>query len=92
MTYEQFYDIAEKGNKLWRGKFSSKEIAQNAYDYKAEYILSMSQGRPTSTMVNLCFQICEDMNFKDYADYTEDNLFLSNEQMENILQDFLDVA
>ena len=92
MTYEQFYDIAEKGNELWRGKFTPKEIAQNAYDYKAEYVLSMTQVKPTPTMVNLCFQICEDIDFKDYADYTEDNLFLSNEQMENILQDFLDVA
>ena len=37
MDYSAFYDIAEYGNKAWKGSFSPKEVAENAYDYLCEY-------------------------------------------------------
>ena len=33
MEYGNFYDIAKYGNEAWRGFFSQKEIAENAYIY-----------------------------------------------------------
>ena len=44
MEYSDFYDIAEYGNENWKGCFTLKEIACNAYDYKAEYDYSIKQG------------------------------------------------
>ena len=33
MEYSDFYDIAEYGNDHWKGSFTPREIACNAYDY-----------------------------------------------------------
>ena len=84
MEYTDFYDIAEYGNENWKGNFSPREIACNAYDYKVEYDYSIEQGKPTHTMIELCKLICEDM---DYADYSENSLTV--EQMKQILSDFV---
>ena len=90
IEYADFYDIAEKGNQLWKGNFTAREIACNAYDYKAEYILSLLQGKPTYIMIELCKLICEDMDFADYADIQEESeKVLTVEQMESILQEFI---
>ena len=37
MEFADFYDIAEYGNSAWKGNFSEKEVACNAYDYKVEF-------------------------------------------------------
>lgn len=37
MDYSDFYDIAEYGDEHWRGKFTPKEIACNAYDYMCDF-------------------------------------------------------
>ena len=37
MDYADFYDLAEYCNENWRGKFSYREIAIHAYEYKVEY-------------------------------------------------------
>lgn len=92
INYEDFYDIAEYGSKNWKGDFTPKEIACNAYEYKTEYMLSLAQGKPTHAMTELCKLICEDMDFADYADVQEESeKALTIEQMENILEDFLEV-
>lgn len=54
MTYDDFYTIAEYGNENWKGSFTPREIACNAYDYKVEYDYSIKQGKPTRTMIELC--------------------------------------
>lgn len=36
MEYSDFYDIAEYGNEHWKGNFTPKEIACNAYDYMCD--------------------------------------------------------
>ena len=41
LEYADFYDIAEYGNENWKGSFTQKGIANNAYDYKAEYDYSI---------------------------------------------------
>ena len=83
ITYNDFYSIAEYGNENWKGSFTPREIANNAYDYLCEYQASRIKGKPTRTMIELCKLICEDM---DYAD--SENV-LTIEQMKQILSDFL---
>ena len=82
MEYSDFYDIAEYGNENWKGCFTLKEIACNAYDYKAEYDYSIKQGKPTHTMIELCKLICEDMG-------KEIENILTVEKMNQILSDFI---
>ena len=90
MEYADFYTIAEYGNENWKGSFTPREIANNAYDYKAEYDYSIKQGKPTRTMTELCKLICEDINYTDYAEIQEESEnALTVEQMKQILSDFV---
>lgn len=38
MEFSDFYDIAEYGNKHWKGAYSQKEVKQNAYDYYTDFL------------------------------------------------------
>ena len=90
MSFEDFYELAEYGNENWKGCFTPKEIACNAYDYKIEYDYSIKQGKPTRTMIELCKLICEDMDYADYVEtYEESENALTVEQVEQILSDFV---
>ncbi len=37
MDYLDFYDLAEYANNNWRGSFTPREIAENAFLYKTDY-------------------------------------------------------
>ena len=90
MEYTDFYTIAEYGNDIWKGSFTPREIANNAYDYKTEYDYSIEQGKPTHTMIELCKLICEDIDYVDYAEIQEESEnALTVEQMKQILSDFI---
>ena len=82
LEYADFYDIAEYGNENWKGSFTPREIANNAYDYNVEYDYSINQGKPTHTMIELCKLICEDMG-------KEIENILTVEKMNQILSDFI---
>ena len=82
MEYDDFYLIAEYGNENWKGCFTPREIANNAYDYNVEYDYSINQGKPTHTMIELCKLICEDMG-------KEIENILTVEKMNQILSDFI---
>lgn len=89
MDYSQFYDIAVFGNENWKGNFTPREIADNAYTYKVEYDLSIEQGKPTRTMIELCKLIVEDMDWLDYVENpygNEETLDIFT--MRNIIEDF----
>lgn len=60
LEYSDFYDIAEYGNKMWKGSFTQKEIACNAYDYMYEHEESMKKGKLTRTIKELCKLLIED--------------------------------
>lgn len=60
MKYEDFYDIAVYANKNWRGKFSQKEIACNAYENLVEYQKSNNSGEATANMQSLINALTED--------------------------------
>ena len=90
MEYNDFYLIAEYGNENWKGSFTPREIACNAYNYKVEYDYSIEKGKPTRTMVGLCKLICEDMDYADYAEIQEESEnALTIKQMKQILSDFV---
>ena len=90
MGFDDFYLIAEYGNENWKGSFTPREIACNAYDYKVEYDYSIKQGKPTRTMTELCKLICKDMDYADYAEIQEESEnALTVEQMKQILSDFV---
>ena len=89
MTYDDFYTIAEYGNENWKGCFTPREIACNAYDYLCEYQASKIKDKPTRTMIELCKLICEDMDYADYAEIQEESEnALTVEKMKQILSDF----
>ena len=62
IDYSFFYDIAKYGNTNWKGNFSSKEIACNAYDYLTEYEYSKGKGKYhiTTTIQQLLYLLDED--------------------------------
>lgn len=84
MTYGDFYDIAEYGNKNWKGDFSPKEIACNAYDYFSEYIISKVNDKLTSAIISLLENLDEDIlcdkdneEAKKYANLIREGLGLN---------------
>ena len=82
MTYIDFYNIAEYCSKNWKGNFSPREIAYNAYSYKTDYDYAIAEEKPNATMIALCKLICEDRNISMPKDLTLD-------QMQTILNDFV---
>lgn len=60
MEYIDFYDIAEYGNENWKGSFTPKEIACNAYDYLCEFNASKVNEEPTHTIKELAKLLAED--------------------------------
>ena len=89
MDYAYFYNIAEYGNEHWKGSFTPREIACNAYDYKVEYDYSKEHNKPTHTMIELCKLLVEDMDNADYTDtLKESESALTVEKMEKIITDF----
>ena len=53
LDYSDFYDIAVYGNENWKGSFTPKEIACNAYCYHADYEQSRIEGKLIGSMPGL---------------------------------------
>ena len=60
MNFKDFLQIAKYGNEAWKGCFTPKEIACNAYDYACEFRYSRRDGKPTRTITELCKLLKED--------------------------------
>ena len=60
MEYEDFYDIAEYCNANWKGCFSPKEIACNAYEYLCAFEESKASQEPSDTIKKLAKLLAED--------------------------------
>ena len=60
LDYEFFYNIADYGNTNWKGNFTAKEIACNAYDYLVEFEKSKNDEKPTPTIEELAKLLAED--------------------------------
>lgn len=60
MEYSNFYDLAKYGNENWKGAYSEKDVACNAYDYKLEFDESKKVGKPTHIISELMKLLDED--------------------------------
>lgn len=60
MEYADFYDIAVYGNENWKGNFSQKEIACNAFDYWSDYEYSKVKGVVTEVIRRLIELLIDD--------------------------------
>ena len=60
LTYEDFYDIAVYGNEAWKGSFTQREIAANAYEYLCEFEDSKAKKRLNRTMLDLVDLLMQD--------------------------------
>lgn len=60
MEYADFYDIAVYGNANWKGSFTQKEIACNAYNYLVDFEYSKAKGTVVSTIQELIELLLDD--------------------------------
>ena len=60
LDYGFFYDVAEYGNKNWKGNFSPKEVAQFAHDYFTEFENSKATSKVSSDIQSLLECLNED--------------------------------
>ena len=88
MGYEDFYDIADYGNVNWKGSFSPKEVATNAYLYFADYCYSKENDTIAETIKNLAKLLAEDgtVECKEWLYQIADGLGLIDMNW----QDFID--
>ena len=60
MEYADFYDIAVYGNANWKGSFTRKEIACNAYNYLVDFEYSKAKRTIVSTIQELIDLLLDD--------------------------------
>lgn len=60
MEYSDFYDLAVYANDTWKGNFSQKEIATNAYNYLVDFEYSKAKGTVVSTIQELIELLLDD--------------------------------
>lgn len=60
MEYGDFYDIATYGNDMWKGSFTPKEIACNAYIYYADFQWSKENDTIAHSIKELAKLLAED--------------------------------
>lgn len=60
MEYSDFYNLAVYANDTWKGNFSQKEIACNAYNYLVDFEYSKSKGTVVSTIQELIDLLLDD--------------------------------
>ena len=72
LEYTDFYDIAEYGNENWKGSFTPREIACNAYNYYEDFQWSKANNKVACTIQDLIDNLEEDaMNMPDNEDVKE---------------------
>lgn len=60
MQYSDFYNIAAYGNKAWKGCFSAREIAENAYIYTSDFEWSKRNKKVAHSIQELAKLLVED--------------------------------
>lgn len=72
LDYGFWYDIAKYGNENWKGCFSEKEVADNAYTYKCEYDWSKAN-KSLSNVIKTILELLQEDNSED-ANYFIDEI------------------
>lgn len=73
MDFGFWYDVAEYANENWKGKFTPREIAENAYEYLCEWEATVSEGEIVWNINELLHLLDE-----DYRNGNDKALELSN--------------
>nr|DAH71518.1 MAG TPA: hypothetical protein [Caudoviricetes sp.] len=68
ITFEDCYDMAVYANENWKGNFTAKEIAENAYNYLCDIQEAKEKNEPNRTVTSL-------LNNMDEDDTTESNYY-----------------
>lgn len=61
MDYGFWYDVAEYANENWKGGFTPKEVAENAYVYLLEWQMSLMNHKVTYQLKSLIELLREDV-------------------------------
>lgn len=59
-NYEFWYDVATYDNTNWKGNFTPKEIAMNAFEYWCEWKATLDSDKVTANLDTLMQQLHED--------------------------------
>ena len=70
-----WYDIATYGNENWKGGFSEREVAENAYEYTEEWKLSINDGNVSETIKGVIRNLKEDKYNLEMLATTTDQLY-----------------
>lgn len=85
LDYSFFYDIATYGNANWKGGYTPKEVACNAYEYLADFEYSKAKGSYyiSSTIQELLRLLDEDGSEQsiEWANAIREELRLCQTQM-----------
>ena len=75
MDFEDFYDLATYANENWKGGFSYKETALNAYEYKYDYDFALDVKANSTVIDSLLEQLDEDGTdeAKEWAERIREN-------------------
>lgn len=87
MEYTDFYDIATYGNEMWKGNFTPREIAGNAYIYYADFQWSKANGEIAHNIKELAKLLAE-----DNTDECKDWLYRMATELGLLDMDFMDYA
>lgn len=62
LEYVDFYDFAAYGNENWKGSYTPKEVAENAYDYYSDFQSAKRKGCLTkdNTIFQMLIRLVED--------------------------------
>ena len=60
LEYPDFYNIAAYGNENWKGSYTEKEIACNAYDYYSDFKTSKEKHYATELIQRLLIRLLDD--------------------------------
>ena len=65
MDYGFWYDVACYANGAWKGNFTEKEVAENAYEYLCEWEETKAKGKMTYNLTELVGLLKQDIDELD---------------------------
>ena len=71
LEYSDFYDIAIYANEHWNGSFTTKEIAENAYNYTCDFEWSKENGKVANSIKFLLTNLDEDIANGEELEYVK---------------------
>lgn len=85
LEYRDFYNIAEYGNEAWKGSFSYREIAENAYIYYEDF-----QWSKENEVISHHIQELAKLLAEDDSDECKDWLYEMAKELGLIDMDYID--